>query len=127
MVSRIAYRSPGRSNVHPLDAALNLPEEKHSHGLRRLAACVVTPMLAAYAPLEVNRAVGGTGESGETLAYAALASHARDPDRLAAVGPLAWRNGPAGAVGGGSACWRRPPGLGEYQYTVGSSTGDNIR
>jgi hypothetical protein len=38
MVSRIAYRSRGRSNVHPLDAALNLPEEKHSHGLRRLAA-----------------------------------------------------------------------------------------
>src|ERR1039458_6152805 len=37
-VSRIAYRSPGRSNVHPLDAALNLPEEKHSHGLRTLAA-----------------------------------------------------------------------------------------
>src|ERR1035441_2461122 len=35
-VSRIAYRSPGRSNVHPLDAALNLPEEKHSHGLRTL-------------------------------------------------------------------------------------------
>src|SRR6266568_915182 len=38
MVSRIAYRSPGGSNVHLLDAALNLPEEKHSHGLRRLAA-----------------------------------------------------------------------------------------
>ena len=37
-VSRIAYRSPGRSNVHLLDAALNLPEEKHSHGLRKLAA-----------------------------------------------------------------------------------------
>jgi hypothetical protein len=37
-VSRIAYRSPGRSNVHPVDAALNLPEEKHSHGLRKLAA-----------------------------------------------------------------------------------------
>src|SRR5450755_2492148 len=37
-VSRIAYRSPGRRNVHPLDAVLNLPEEKHSHGLRRLAA-----------------------------------------------------------------------------------------
>src|ERR1017187_4650743 len=33
-VSRIAYRSPGRRNVHPLDAVLNLPEEKHSHGLR---------------------------------------------------------------------------------------------
>ena len=37
-VSRIAYRSPGRSNVHVLDRALNLPEEKHSHGLRKLAA-----------------------------------------------------------------------------------------
>jgi hypothetical protein len=37
-VSRIAYRAPGRPNVHPLDAELNLPEEKHSHGLRRLAA-----------------------------------------------------------------------------------------
>jgi hypothetical protein len=37
-VSRIAYRSPGRSNVCPADAVLNLPEEKHSHGLRKLAA-----------------------------------------------------------------------------------------
>jgi hypothetical protein len=37
-VSRIAYRAPGVPNVHPLDAALNLPEEKHSHGLRKLAA-----------------------------------------------------------------------------------------
>ena len=37
-VSRIAYRAPGRPNVHPLDAALNLPEEKHSHGLRKLSA-----------------------------------------------------------------------------------------
>src|SRR5260370_38674369 len=35
-VSRIAYRLPGLSNVHPLDAALNRPEEKHSHGLRKL-------------------------------------------------------------------------------------------
>jgi hypothetical protein len=38
IVSRIAYRSPGRPNVHPADAALNLPEEKHSHGLRKMAA-----------------------------------------------------------------------------------------
>src|SRR5260370_4221643 len=37
-VSRIAYRAPGAPNVHPLDAALNLAEEKHSHGLRKLAA-----------------------------------------------------------------------------------------
>ncbi len=37
-VSRIAYRSPGLPNLHPADAGLNLPEERHSHGLRRLAA-----------------------------------------------------------------------------------------
>src|SRR6266571_585819 len=38
IVSRIAYRSPGRSNVHLLDRALNLPGEMYSHGLRKLAA-----------------------------------------------------------------------------------------
>ncbi|HYN74199.1 MAG TPA: ISKra4 family transposase [Nakamurella sp.] len=38
VVRRLAYRAPGRANLHPADAALNLPEEKHSHGLRRLAA-----------------------------------------------------------------------------------------
>ncbi len=37
-VSRMAYRAPGVPNVHPADAELNLPEERHSHGLRRLAA-----------------------------------------------------------------------------------------
>ncbi len=37
-VTRLAYRHRGRPNLHPTDAALNLPDEKHSHGLRRLAA-----------------------------------------------------------------------------------------
>jgi hypothetical protein len=37
-VERLAYRAPGASNLYPADAVLNLPEEKHSHGLRRLAA-----------------------------------------------------------------------------------------
>ena len=37
-VSRIAYRRRGLPNLHPADAMLNLPVEKHSHGLRRLAA-----------------------------------------------------------------------------------------
>ena len=37
-VRRLAYRAPGQANLHPADAALNLPGEKHSHGLRRLAA-----------------------------------------------------------------------------------------
>ena len=37
-VTRIAYRAPGSPSVHPLDAALNLPGERQSHGLRKLAA-----------------------------------------------------------------------------------------
>jgi hypothetical protein len=41
-VARIAYRTPGSANLHPADAVLNLPEEKHSHGLRKLAAVEAT-------------------------------------------------------------------------------------
>lgn len=37
-VTRKAYRKRGLPNLHPADATLNLPAEKHSHGLRRLAA-----------------------------------------------------------------------------------------
>ena len=37
-VRRIAYREPGHADLHPADAKLNLPAEKHSHGLRLLAA-----------------------------------------------------------------------------------------
>ena len=41
-VTRIAYRAPERSNLHPADGVLNLPTERHSHGLRRLAAVEAT-------------------------------------------------------------------------------------
>jgi hypothetical protein len=37
-VTRLAYRRRGHANLHPADAGLNLPRERHSHGLRRLAA-----------------------------------------------------------------------------------------
>ena len=37
-VERLAYRCRGRANLHPADGGLNLPAERHSHGLRRLAA-----------------------------------------------------------------------------------------
>jgi hypothetical protein len=37
-VTRLAYRRRGHPNLHPADALLNLPAEKHSHGLRHLAA-----------------------------------------------------------------------------------------
>jgi hypothetical protein len=35
---RVIYGARGRQSLSPLDASLNLPEELHSHGLRRLAA-----------------------------------------------------------------------------------------
>jgi len=41
-VARLAYRTPGQPNLHPADAMLNLPTEKHSHGLRHLAAIEAT-------------------------------------------------------------------------------------
>jgi len=37
-VTRMAYRARAAVNLYPADAVLNLPVEKHSHGLRRLAA-----------------------------------------------------------------------------------------
>lgn len=37
-VERLAYRHRGHHNLYPADGALNLPVERHSHGLRRLAA-----------------------------------------------------------------------------------------
>jgi hypothetical protein len=37
-VTRLAYRRKGEHNLCPADAALNLPVELHSHGLRELAA-----------------------------------------------------------------------------------------
>jgi hypothetical protein len=57
-VSRIAYRSPGRRNVYLLDAALNLPEEKHSHGLRKLAAIEAARGSHESAAAAITRATG---------------------------------------------------------------------
>ena len=57
-VSRIAYRSPGRANVHLLDGVLNLPEEKHSHGLRKMAAIEAARGSVEAACAAVARATG---------------------------------------------------------------------
>ena len=37
-VQRLAYQAPGSSDLHPMDAALNLPSEMFSHGVRRAVA-----------------------------------------------------------------------------------------
>jgi hypothetical protein len=76
-VTRIAYRAPGAPNVHPADAALNLPEEKHSHGLGKLAAAAdIGALYAARRP-----------------------GPALDDQLLVLTCGAALRNGAAGAVG----------------------------
>jgi hypothetical protein len=59
-VSRIAYRSPGGCNVHPADAVLNLPEEKHSHGLRKMTAIEAARGSMEAAGAAITRATGVT-------------------------------------------------------------------
>lgn len=55
---RLAYRHRGATNLHPADAALNLPEERHSHGLRRLAAIESTRGSFEDAAEGIRRATG---------------------------------------------------------------------
>lgn len=37
-VERLGYGAPGQASLHPLDAELNLPEERYSHALRKQVA-----------------------------------------------------------------------------------------
>jgi hypothetical protein len=37
-VPRLAYQAPGATDLHPMDATLNLPRESFSHGVRRFVA-----------------------------------------------------------------------------------------
>jgi hypothetical protein len=59
-VRRIAYRQRGRADLHPADAQLNLPIERHSHGLRRLAALEAARGSFDDAAQAIGRATGVT-------------------------------------------------------------------
>jgi hypothetical protein len=92
-VSRIAYRSPGRANVHLLDAALNLPEEKHSHGLRKLAAVEAARGSIEAAGAAVARATGvriGKRQLEELARQAAAHVEAFYLQRVIGPAPEAW-------------------------------------
>jgi hypothetical protein len=56
VVRRIAYRARQRADLHPADGVLNLPTEKHSHGLRRLAAAEAARGSFADAAAAIERA-----------------------------------------------------------------------
>jgi hypothetical protein len=57
-VTRMAYRAPGAPSVHPADAELNLPEEKQSHGLRRMVAVESARGSHEDAAAAITRATG---------------------------------------------------------------------
>jgi len=92
-VSRIAYRAPGRVNVHLLDRALNLPEEKHSHGLRKLAAVEAARGSHQAAGDAVARATGvriGKRQLEELAGRAAAHVEAFYLQRVIAPAPDSW-------------------------------------
>ena len=57
-VQRLAYRHRGHRNLHPADGLLNLPVERHSHGLRRLAAIESSRGSFEQAAAALTRATG---------------------------------------------------------------------
>jgi hypothetical protein len=74
-VERFAYRHRGSANLHPADAVLNLPEERHSHGLRRLAAIESTRGSFEDAVEAIERGTGvavGKRQTEELAAKATL-------------------------------------------------------
>jgi hypothetical protein len=60
VVERLAYRELGHPDLHPADAALNLPTERHSHGLRRLAAIEASQGSFTRAGEAITRTTGQT-------------------------------------------------------------------
>jgi hypothetical protein len=57
-VTRLAYRHRGHANLYPADGQLNLPAERHSHGLRRLAAIEASRGSFEQATEAIGRASG---------------------------------------------------------------------
>ncbi len=90
IVARIAYRGRGLADLHPADAVLNLPAEKHSHGLRRLAAIEATRGSFTDAAAAIERATGvlvGKRQAQELTARAATDVDAFYTARAPGTGP----------------------------------------
>jgi hypothetical protein len=88
-VRRLAYRARGRANLCPADARLNLPGERYSHGLRRLAAVEASRGSFDDAVAAVGRATGqalGKRQVEELAGRAAVDFDAFYEQRRAAAG-----------------------------------------
>ena len=73
-VSRLAYRAKGAANLHVADAELNLPAERHSHGLRRVAAIEATRGSYQEASAAITRQTGVSVGKRQVEALAASCS-----------------------------------------------------
>ncbi|MGH8908390.1 MAG: hypothetical protein ACRD0K_18255 [Egibacteraceae bacterium] len=73
-VERKAYRALGASNLHPADATLSLPVERHSHGLRKLAALEAARGSFEDAAQAISRATGAAIGKRQTEELAARAA-----------------------------------------------------
>ena len=73
-VRRIAYRKRGCPNLYPADALLNLPTEKQSHGLRKLAAVESSRGSFDEAVQAITRATGQQVGKRQVEELAALAA-----------------------------------------------------
>jgi hypothetical protein len=74
-LTRLAYRARGAENLYPADAQLNLPVERHSHGIRRLAALEAPRSSFQDAQAAILRQTGqrlGTRQLRELTAAAAV-------------------------------------------------------
>lgn len=94
-VTRLAYRHRGHANLYPADGVLNLPAERHSHGIRKLAALEATRGSFEEAARALGRRTGAVigKRQVESLTARAAADvgdfyaarrppHARDADLL---------------------------------------------
>jgi hypothetical protein len=59
-VSRLAYAAVGRASLHPLDAALNLPTESYSYGVRQRLAEEVAKASFDEALVTIKKTTGAT-------------------------------------------------------------------
>jgi hypothetical protein len=91
-VIRLAYRARGAGNLYPADALLNLPAERHSHGLRQLAAIEASRGSFDDTGQAIARATGQ--QIGKRQIENLAARAAADFDAFYAI-----RQPPAGATG----------------------------
>ncbi|MFN0119341.1 MAG: ISKra4 family transposase [Blastocatellia bacterium] len=80
-VSRLGYGGPELSSLHPLDAALNLPKDLYSHGVRYKAAKYITDISHNKTVSDLKENIGVPEQSAAPAASSPVKSAASPPVR----------------------------------------------